>query len=89
MRGDKYGWVRAEGGDGCWSMGWEVDGGRCVLLGGLEVSLSVELLRINEREKFKEKFKVLASRIFGRVVRNLANVGSVGIVRVVVYWALR
>jgi hypothetical protein len=46
-------------------------------------------LRINEREKFKEKFKVLASRIFGRVVRNLANVGSVGIVRVVVYWALR
>jgi uncharacterized protein YjeT (DUF2065 family) len=54
------------------------------------VSLSVEFPCINEREMFEEKVKVLVSRVFRRVARNLVIVGRVGIlVGVVVYWALR
>jgi hypothetical protein len=71
-------------------MSWKVDGGSLCAFLGQEVSLSVKFPRINERVIFKEKFKVLVSRICGRAVRNLVIVGSVGIlVGVVVYWALR
>ena len=68
-------------------MSWKVDGGFAVCVFGAG---GVKFPRINERVMFKEKFKVLVSRICGRAVRNLVIVGSVGIlVGLVVYWALR
>lgn len=48
------------------------------VFGGQEVSLSVEFPRVNEREMFEEKFKVLVSRIFGGGGEEFGHCGEDG-----------